>query len=53
MVTLIEVLARTYAEYARHEALGGFGGDLLWGLIGGPVVGWWCHIESDDMDVCS
>jgi hypothetical protein len=43
--------ARTYAEYARHESFGGFGGDLLWGLDIGPVVGWWWHIESEDVIV--
>lgn len=38
-------LLETYAEYARHEALGGFRGDLLRGLITGPVVDWRWHIE--------
>lgn len=39
------VVRWTHAEHARHESLGGFGGDLLRGLDIGPLTGWRWHLE--------
>ena len=39
------VVRWTYAEHARHESLGGFGGDLVRGLNIGPLTGWRWHLE--------
>ena len=41
----------TYAERARHESLGGFGGEVLGGLDIGPLAGRWWHFECAIWDL--